>query len=110
MECTIEGLEEVEVLRWGYAVEYDHLATDQLRADLHVGSIRGKQPVLQAGRGRSGIRKAARMIEVAQREAERQVGSEFQWPGCARAECEDLRDRVVLVSGRQVALYLIAPS
>ena len=55
---TIEGLEEVEVLRPGYAVEYDHLATDQLRADLHVASIRG---LFAAGQinGTSGYEEAA---------------------------------------------------
>ena len=55
---TIEGLEEVEILRHGYAVEYDHLATDQLRADLHVASIRG---LFAAGQinGTSGYEEAA---------------------------------------------------
>jgi tRNA uridine 5-carboxymethylaminomethyl modification enzyme len=55
---TIEGLEEVEVARPGYAVEYDFLATDQLRADLHVASLRG---LFAAGQinGTSGYEEAA---------------------------------------------------
>ena len=55
---TVEGLEEVRVLQSGYAVEYDHLATDQLRADLHVASVRG---LFAAGQinGTSGYKEAA---------------------------------------------------
>lgn len=55
---TIDGLEEVRVLRHGYAVEYDHLATDQIRADLQVGGVRG---LFAAGQinGTSGYEEAA---------------------------------------------------
>ncbi|MEZ5965888.1 MAG: tRNA uridine-5-carboxymethylaminomethyl(34) synthesis enzyme MnmG [Planctomycetota bacterium] len=55
---TLPGLEEVEVLRHGYAVEYDHLQTDQLRADLHVATLRG---LFAAGQinGTSGYEEAA---------------------------------------------------
>ncbi|MCC6670252.1 MAG: tRNA uridine-5-carboxymethylaminomethyl(34) synthesis enzyme MnmG [Planctomycetes bacterium] len=55
---TIPGLEQVAVLRHGYAVEYDHLCTDQLRADLQVGEIAG---LFAAGQinGTSGYEEAA---------------------------------------------------
>jgi tRNA uridine 5-carboxymethylaminomethyl modification enzyme len=55
---TIPGLEEVRILRHGYAVEYDHLCTDQLRADLHVADVRG---LFAAGQinGTSGYEEAA---------------------------------------------------
>jgi tRNA uridine 5-carboxymethylaminomethyl modification enzyme len=55
---TIPGLEDVRVVRHGYAVEYDYLLTDQLRADLHVASIRG---LFAAGQinGTSGYEEAA---------------------------------------------------
>jgi tRNA uridine 5-carboxymethylaminomethyl modification enzyme len=55
---TIPGLEDVQILRHGYAVEYDYLLTDQLRADLHVASIRG---LFAAGQinGTSGYEEAA---------------------------------------------------
>jgi tRNA uridine 5-carboxymethylaminomethyl modification enzyme len=55
---SIRGLEEVRMLRPGYAVEYDHLATDQIRADLQVGSVRG---LFAAGQinGTSGYEEAA---------------------------------------------------
>src|SRR5690606_27735701 len=55
---TLPGLEEVVVLRHGYAVEYDYLETDQLRADLHVASLRG---LFAAGQinGTSGYEEAA---------------------------------------------------
>jgi tRNA uridine 5-carboxymethylaminomethyl modification enzyme len=55
---TIPGLEAVEMLRPGYAVEYDHLATDQLRADLGVSGVRG---LFAAGQinGTSGYEEAA---------------------------------------------------
>lgn len=55
---TIEGLEEVEVARPGYAVEYDHLATDQLRGDLGVGQVRGLYAAGQIN-GTSGYEEAA---------------------------------------------------
>lgn len=38
---TIDGLENVEIARPGYAVEYDFLETDQIRADLQVAGITG---------------------------------------------------------------------
>jgi tRNA uridine 5-carboxymethylaminomethyl modification enzyme len=55
---TIPGLEEVRIVRPGYAVEYDHIATDQIRADLQVGSVRG---LFAAGQinGTSGYEEAA---------------------------------------------------
>ncbi len=55
---TIPGLEAVEIARPGYAVEYDHLATDQLRADLQVASVHG---LFAAGQinGTSGYEEAA---------------------------------------------------
>jgi tRNA uridine 5-carboxymethylaminomethyl modification enzyme len=55
---TIRGLESVEIARPGYAVEYDFLCTDQIRADLHVAGIRG---LFAAGQinGTSGYEEAA---------------------------------------------------
>ncbi len=55
---TLPGLEEVQILRHGYAVEYDYLETDQLRADLHVADVRG---LFAAGQinGTSGYEEAA---------------------------------------------------
>ncbi|MCY2958135.1 MAG: tRNA uridine-5-carboxymethylaminomethyl(34) synthesis enzyme MnmG [Planctomycetota bacterium] len=55
---TIPGLEQVEVLRPGYAVEYDYLCTDQLRADLQVAGVAG---LFSAGQinGTSGYEEAA---------------------------------------------------
>ncbi len=55
---TIPGLEEVRMLRPGYAVEYDHLQTDQLRADLSVSGIRGLYSAGQIN-GTSGYEEAA---------------------------------------------------
>lgn len=67
---TIEGLEDVEMLRPGYAVEYDHLATDQLRADLSVAGVEGLWAAGQIN-GTSGYEEAAAQglyagIQVAQ--------------------------------------------
>jgi len=55
---TIPGLEEVELLRPGYAVEYDYIQTDQLRGDLQVAGLRG---LFAAGQinGTSGYEEAA---------------------------------------------------
>ena len=55
---TIPGLEQVELLRPGYAVEYDYILTEQLRGDLHVASLRG---LFAAGQinGTSGYEEAA---------------------------------------------------
>ncbi|HEU4420325.1 MAG TPA: tRNA uridine-5-carboxymethylaminomethyl(34) synthesis enzyme MnmG, partial [Planctomycetota bacterium] len=55
---TIPGLEQVEMLRPGYAVEYDYVLTDQLRGDLQVASLRG---LFAAGQinGTSGYEEAA---------------------------------------------------
>ncbi|MCC7111679.1 MAG: tRNA uridine-5-carboxymethylaminomethyl(34) synthesis enzyme MnmG, partial [Deltaproteobacteria bacterium] len=38
---TIPGLEQVEVTRWGYAVEYDFVPPTQLRASLEVRALPG---------------------------------------------------------------------
>jgi len=55
---TIPGLEDVVVLRPGYAVEYDYVLTDQIRGDLQVASLRG---LFAAGQinGTSGYEEAA---------------------------------------------------
>ena len=55
---TIPGLEHVEVLRPGYAVEYDYVLTDQIRGDLQIASLRG---LFAAGQinGTSGYEEAA---------------------------------------------------
>jgi tRNA uridine 5-carboxymethylaminomethyl modification enzyme len=55
---TIPGLEEVELLRPGYAVEYDYILTEQLRGDLQVAGLRG---LFAAGQinGTSGYEEAA---------------------------------------------------
>ncbi len=55
---TIPGLEAVQVLRPGYAVEYDYVLTDQIRADLQVAGLRG---LFAAGQinGTSGYEEAA---------------------------------------------------
>ena len=55
---TIPGLEHVEVLRPGYAVEYDHIVTDQIRGDLQVAALAG---LFAAGQinGTSGYEEAA---------------------------------------------------
>jgi len=55
---TIPGLEEAVILRPGYAVEYDHLLTDQLRSDLQVAGVTG---LFAAGQinGTSGYEEAA---------------------------------------------------
>jgi len=55
---TIPGLEEVELLRPGYAVEYDYILTEQIRGDLHVATMRG---LFAAGQinGTSGYEEAA---------------------------------------------------
>ncbi len=55
---SIPGLERVEVLRPGYAVEYDYILTDQIRADLHTAALRG---LFAAGQinGTSGYEEAA---------------------------------------------------
>jgi tRNA uridine 5-carboxymethylaminomethyl modification enzyme len=55
---TIPGLEDAMLLRPGYAVEYDFLCTDQLRADLQVAGVAG---LFSAGQinGTSGYEEAA---------------------------------------------------
>jgi tRNA uridine 5-carboxymethylaminomethyl modification enzyme len=55
---TIPGLGNVELLRPGYAVEYDYILTEQIRGDLHVATMRG---LFAAGQinGTSGYEEAA---------------------------------------------------
>ena len=55
---TIPGLEQVEMLRPGYAVEYDYVMTDQIRGDLQVATLAG---LFAAGQinGTSGYEEAA---------------------------------------------------
>jgi tRNA uridine 5-carboxymethylaminomethyl modification enzyme len=55
---TIPGLERVQVLRPGYAVEYDYVVTDQIRGDLQIAALRG---LFAAGQinGTSGYEEAA---------------------------------------------------
>lgn len=55
---TIPGLEQVEMVRPGYAVEYDYILTDQIRGDLQVATLRG---LFAAGQinGTSGYEEAA---------------------------------------------------
>ncbi|MFK7742130.1 MAG: tRNA uridine-5-carboxymethylaminomethyl(34) synthesis enzyme MnmG [Planctomycetota bacterium] len=55
---TIPGLENVELLRPGYAVEYDYILTTQIRGDLQVATLRG---LFAAGQinGTSGYEEAA---------------------------------------------------
>ena len=55
---TIPGLEQVEMLRPGYAVEYDYVLTDQIRGDLQIATLRG---LFAAGQinGTSGYEEAA---------------------------------------------------
>ncbi len=55
---TIPGLENVEVLRPGYAVEYEYVLTDQIRGDLQIAALRG---LFAAGQinGTSGYEEAA---------------------------------------------------
>lgn len=55
---TIPGLEQARIVRPGYAVEYDYLCTDQIRADLQVAGVRG---LFAAGQinGTSGYEEAA---------------------------------------------------
>ncbi|MEZ5990195.1 MAG: tRNA uridine-5-carboxymethylaminomethyl(34) synthesis enzyme MnmG [Planctomycetota bacterium] len=72
---TIPGLEACEVLRPGYAVEYDHLATDQLRADLSVAGVRGLWAAGQVN-GTSGYEEAAAQGLVAGINAARAVRGE----------------------------------
>ncbi len=55
---SIPGLERVEVMRWGYAVEYDYVPSDQLRLSLETKPVAG---LFLAGQinGTSGYEEAA---------------------------------------------------
>jgi tRNA uridine 5-carboxymethylaminomethyl modification enzyme len=55
---TIPGLEEVAILRHGYAVEYDFVRTHQIRADLQVAGLAGLHAAGQIN-GTSGYEEAA---------------------------------------------------
>ena len=55
---TIPGLEQVEMTRPGYAVEYDYLLTDQIRGDLSVAQLPGLYAAGQIN-GTSGYEEAA---------------------------------------------------
>lgn len=71
----MKGLERVEIARPGYAVEYDHLCTDQIRADLSVIGARG---LFAAGQinGTSGYEEAAAQGLMAGINAVRSVRAE----------------------------------
>lgn len=69
---TIPGLEKAEVVRPGYAVEYDYLMTDQIRADLSVASVQGLYAAGQIN-GTSGYEEAAAQGLVAGINAARSV-------------------------------------
>ncbi len=69
---TIPGLEEVEVARPGYAVEYDYLCTDQIRGDLSVASLQGLYAAGQIN-GTSGYEEAAAQGLIAGINAARRV-------------------------------------
>jgi tRNA uridine 5-carboxymethylaminomethyl modification enzyme len=72
---TIPGLADVRVLRPGYAVEYDYVLTDQLRADLQIAGVRG---LFAAGQinGTSGYEEAAGQGLVAGVNAARFAGGQ----------------------------------
>lgn len=72
---TIDGLEQVEIARPGYAVEYDYLLTDQIRADLHVADVRGLYAAGQIN-GTSGYEEAAAQGLIAGINAARYVAQE----------------------------------
>jgi len=72
---TIDGLEKVEIARPGYAVEYDYLLTDQIRADLHVADVCGLYAAGQIN-GTSGYEEAAAQGLIAGINAARFVAQE----------------------------------
>jgi tRNA uridine 5-carboxymethylaminomethyl modification enzyme len=55
---TIPGLADARILRHGYAVEYDYLRTEQIRADLQVAGVAGLYSAGQIN-GTSGYEEAA---------------------------------------------------
>lgn len=55
---TIAGLEDAVIVRPGYAVEYDYVRTDQIRADLSVAGVAGLWSAGQIN-GTSGYEEAA---------------------------------------------------
>jgi tRNA uridine 5-carboxymethylaminomethyl modification enzyme len=75
---TIPGLEQVELMRAGYAVEYDYVQPTQLRATLEVRTLPG---LFLAGQlnGTSGYEEAAFQGFVAGVNAARAVTGEGAW-------------------------------
>lgn len=55
---TIDGLENIEIMRYGYAIEYDYLPPDQLRPTLETRLVKGLYCAGQIN-GTSGYEEAA---------------------------------------------------
>jgi tRNA uridine 5-carboxymethylaminomethyl modification enzyme len=75
MLCTIPALQEVEVLRYGYAVEYDYVPPSQISASLETKLVEG---LFHAGQinGTSGYEEAAAQGLLAGINAARKVRGE----------------------------------